>query len=158
MAVSEAQRDPGWPAAMSAAIAAGVSAADPTAVLAHALGAGNLLTAQARHEADEAAAKAALDAAAVNASISARQFWTGLVQRGLITEAEALAAVARTALPAALELLIAGLPSNQQFATRMKLLGATEFIRSDPTVAVLAAAEGWSAADIDAFWALCRTL
>jgi hypothetical protein len=84
--------------------------------------------------------------------ISDRQFFQNLANRGIITEAEALAAVGPGVIPAALAAFVAQLPEGDRFAANMVLTGATEFQRTHPLVPVFAGLFGWSSTDIDDFW------
>lgn len=84
--------------------------------------------------------------------ISDRQFFQQLAVQGVITDDEALAAVGPGTLPAALSKLIDGLPSDQQFPAKMLLVGAVQFDRKHPMVAVLGQAFGWSDAQLDSLW------
>jgi len=88
----------------------------------------------------------------VPADISKRQFYQQLAASSYISEAEAVAAVATGTFPAAVEAIVVGLPSPDQFPARMFLMGASTFERTHPLVAVFAAALGMSDPDVDAFW------
>ncbi len=94
----------------------------------------------------------------VPAEISDRQFFQGLALRGLISQAEALAAVGTGTLPAAFEALIGQLSSEDQFAARMLLSGATSFQRTNPLVDTLGAMLDMSPAEIDELWRFCAGL
>lgn len=91
-------------------------------------------------------------------AISDRQFFQGLAQRGLISEAEALTAAGRGEIPARLEQAIAALPEAERFAARMAISGAVTFHRSSPITAALAANLGMNAADLDDLWRFCAAL
>lgn len=84
--------------------------------------------------------------------ISDRQFFQQLVVMGLITEDEAIAAVATGTLPAAMAAFIDQLPAEQQFPARMALQGATTFLRSNPLVETFGTMQGMTSAEIDALW------
>lgn len=89
----------------------------------------------------------------VPASISDRQFAHELRARSLITQAEALAFVARGELPAALSALIAALPTQQaRDDAELLLAGATSFERGHPLTATLAAGFGWTSQQADEFF------
>jgi hypothetical protein len=88
----------------------------------------------------------------VPAIISDRQFFQNLALRGVITQAEALAAVGPGTIPPAMAAFVAQLPQADQFAANMLLTGATEFNRYHPIVPVFGQLFGWSGADIDLFW------
>jgi hypothetical protein len=96
--------------------------------------------------------------AAVPETISDRQFFQQLAIEGKITQDEALAAVQTGVLPAAIATLVAKLPTDQQFAARMLLCGATSFQRSSAIVPVLAQLYGMSAAALDALWTAAAAL
>lgn len=86
--------------------------------------------------------------------ISDRQFFQNLAVRGIITQAEALAAVGPGVIPAAMAAFVAQLPAEgERFAANMVLTGATEFQRNHPLVGVFASLFGWTNADLDTFWA-----
>lgn len=90
---------------------------------------------------------------AVPKVISDRQFFQLLAMRGIITEAEALAAVGPGVIPAQMQAFIAQLPGDdERFAATMLLTGATQFERAHPLVPVFAQLFGWSDADLDQFW------
>jgi hypothetical protein len=104
---------------------------------------------------------AALDAAlaahdpakqAVPQVISDRQFFQQLAVQAVITEDDAIAAVATGTLPVSMDQIIATLPLDQQFGAKMLLKGATQFDRQHPMVAVLGGALGWNSAQLDALW------
>jgi len=84
--------------------------------------------------------------------ISDRQFYQQLAIQGVITQAEAIAAVGPGTLPAALASLIAQLPAGVQFDAKMKASGATQFSRSSPLVATIAQLFGWDGPTTDTFW------
>lgn len=90
--------------------------------------------------------------------ISDRQFFQGLAMHGLITETEALAAVATGTIPAAMAAFIGQLPADQQFAARMILCGATVFSLKHPLTQAFATMSGMDAAALDAFWRFCAEL
>lgn len=83
----------------------------------------------------------------VPSSVSDRQFFQALALGGMISEAEALAAVQTGALPAPIAAIVDGLPD--QFGARMLLSGATTFERGHPLTDALAAALGYSPAQTD---------
>lgn len=108
-------------------------------------------------EAARAAALAELDRLAalpldhdprpVQPEISDRQFFQALAIAGIISEADALAAVQTGALPAPIAAIIDAMPD--QFAARMLLSGATTFERRHPLTDALASALGYSPAQTD---------
>lgn len=85
-------------------------------------------------------------------TISDRQFFQALAIEGIITQAEALAAVKTGDVPSGMLPLIAELPEANQFAAEMLLSGATEFKRSNSLTVAFGAAYGWTDGRIDAFW------
>lgn len=86
-------------------------------------------------------------------TISDRQFFQQAAAAGLITQAEALAAVQTGAIPSILMNVINGLPTQmQQFAAEMMLAGATQFNRHHPLTEAVGSALGWDAAQIDQFF------
>lgn len=85
-------------------------------------------------------------------SISDRQFFHILAVDGLITEAEALAAVKTGDAPAAFEAFIASLPEGQRFNARMLLEGATTFERRHPLTEAFGALYGMTPEEIDDLW------
>jgi hypothetical protein len=80
-------------------------------------------------------------------SVSDRQFFQALALAGLISQAEALAAVQTGALPAPIAAIVDGLPD--QFGARMLLSGATTFERAHPLTDALGGALGYSPAQTD---------
>ena len=89
---------------------------------------------------------------AVPDAISDRQFAQQLAVLGTITEAEAIAWAARGELPEAMEVAVAALPSEQQFAARMLLSSATTYERSHPLVPMLGAILSYDAGELDDLW------
>lgn len=85
-------------------------------------------------------------------SISDRQFFHILAVDGLITEAEALAAVKTGDAPAAFEAFIASLPEGQRFNARMLLEGATTFRRDHPLTDAFGSMYGMTPEEIDDLW------
>lgn len=84
--------------------------------------------------------------------ISDRQFFQQLAIMGLITEADAIAAVATGTLPPAMAGFIDQLPADQRFAARMALQGATTFVRSNPLVETFGEMQGMTPEQIDDLW------
>lgn len=83
--------------------------------------------------------------------LSFAQLLIGLVAEEWITEAEGGGWLVGT-LPAPVLAVIATLPTNQQFAAKARAIRPSVIVRADPLVASLAAAEGKSSAEIDAFF------
>lgn len=88
----------------------------------------------------------------VPAEISDRQFFHILAVDGLITEAEALAAVKTGDAPAAFEAFIASLPEAERFNARMLLEGATTFRRDHPLTNAFGSMYGMTPEQIDDLW------
>lgn len=88
----------------------------------------------------------------VPSSISDRQFFQQLAVSGIITEAEAIAAVATGTIPAALQALIDLLPADVKFSATMLLSGAVTFERSHPLTEAIGSAYNMTPAQIDALW------
>lgn len=98
---------------------------------------------------------ARLDALAENPlppPISDRQFAHALWKRGIITFDEAKAFVKTGDMPAALAQLVAGLPAEQREDAEMLIVGSTAFDCAHPLVDAVAAAFGWSTAELHEFW------
>ena len=93
---------------------------------------------------------------AIIPDLSFAQLLIGLVSEEWITEAEGGGWLVGT-LPAPVMAVIATLPSNQQFAAKARAIRPSVIVRADPLVAALAAAEGKSSADIDAFFTTYAT-
>ena len=83
--------------------------------------------------------------------LSFAQLLIGLVTEEWITEAEGGGWLVGT-LPAPVLAVIATLPTNQQFAAKARAIRPSAVVRADPLVAALAAAEGKTSAEIDAFF------
>lgn len=95
----------------------------------------------------------------VPATISRRQFYDGLAEAGRISKAEALAAMKTGAIPVALQAILDGMTDDgARYKAEMKLIGATDFMRDDPLVMVVAITQGMSEAEVDQFWRDCYAL
>ena len=105
----------------------------------------------------EIAARNAALAALPVPDISFSQLLIGLVGAGWITEAEGNGWLAGT-LPPPVLALINALPANQRFAARTRALRPSVVVRSDPLVNALAAAQGKTAAEMDAFFQTASAL
>ena len=81
-----------------------------------------------------------------------RQFFQQLAIVGVISEAEAEAAVASGKVPAAMLALVDKLPQAERFGARMMLKGATVFERYSALIATLAALYRWDAAQTDSLF------
>lgn len=85
--------------------------------------------------------------------ISDRQFFQQAAVDGLITQDEALAAVATGTIPASLQTIVDGITDPaQQFAAKMLLSGATVFERNHALTETVGAAFGWTSQQIDTFF------
>jgi hypothetical protein len=93
----------------------------------------------------------------IPASISDRQFFQQLAVQGIITQADALAAIAAV-IPPALSTLINAMPADQQFNAKMIVSGATTFFRDNPLTVAIGTAYGMSSAQIDAFFTAAAAL
>lgn len=85
-------------------------------------------------------------------AISDRQFFEELANRKIITEQEAIDAVATGSIPAIMLTLINGMPVASRFKAKMLLSGATEFRRNHPLVEVFALSQGMATQDVDDFF------
>lgn len=83
--------------------------------------------------------------------ISDRQFFQQLAIQEVITEEEALAANGAV-IPDALMTLINALPSDDRFAAKMLISGATVFQRHHPLTISLGDAYDWTSEQIDDFF------
>jgi hypothetical protein len=90
--------------------------------------------------------------APVPATISDRQFFQQLAADGIITRAEALAAVKTGEIPAALAGIIDALPDDQKFDAEMLLSGATTFERAHPLSVAIGEARGMTPEEVDDFF------
>lgn len=94
----------------------------------------------------------------IPAVVSDRQFFHAAALMGVITPAEALAAVSTGAIPALLEDIVTALPEGPQFDARMVLSGAIEFRREHPLVNVIGDTLGWTSAQVDNLYRLAGAL
>ena len=91
--------------------------------------------------------------------ISDRQFFQQAAILGIITQAEALAAVQTGAIPAVLQTIVDGITDpDQKFAATMLLSGATVFERNHPFTEAVGAALGWTSAQVDQFFVAAAQL
>lgn len=91
--------------------------------------------------------------------VSDRQFFQQAAVQGIITQAEALAAVQTGTIPAVLQAVVDGIEdAGEKFAAQMILSGATIFQRNAPLTASLGAAFGWMPEQIDAFFLAASAL
>ena len=88
----------------------------------------------------------------VPAVISDRQFFEELANRKIITEQEAMDAVAIGSIPNVMLTLVNGMPVASRFKAKMLLAGATEFRRNHPLVEVFALSQGMATQDVDDFF------
>jgi len=94
----------------------------------------------------------------VPAMVTRRQFFQAAAQEGIITPAGALALFATGTIPPSLAQAISELPTAQQFAAQIAILGDANFERGNPLIAALATAMGETSAQIDALFTLAATL
>lgn len=91
--------------------------------------------------------------------ISDRQFFQQAAILGVITQGEALAAVATGAIPAVLQTVVDGITDpDQKFAATMLLSGATIFERYHPFTNAVGAALGWTSDQVDQFFVAASKL
>lgn len=96
--------------------------------------------------------------APVPATISDRQFFQQLAVAGVITKAEALAAVKTGDVPGALSKFVSAMPADQKFSAEMLLSGATIFARNHPLTDAIAAAQGMKPEQVDDFFRAAAAL
>jgi len=85
--------------------------------------------------------------------ISDRQFFQMAAMGGIITQAEALAAVQTGVIPSVLQTVVDGITDpDQKFAATMLLSGATQFERVHPLTEAVGAYLGWTSEQIDQFF------
>lgn len=96
----------------------------------------------------------------VPATVSLRQFARAASRPefGHITEAEAVAWLQRTALPAFVHDVIAALPATEQFDATADCYGMTNVARASPLISVALSLRGLTEADADAVFRLAATL
>lgn len=86
-------------------------------------------------------------------TISDRQFFQQAAILGIITQAEALAAVQTGTIPPVLQSIVDGIQdASEKFAATMLLAGATVFERNHPFTNAVGVALGWSSQQIDQFF------
>lgn len=85
--------------------------------------------------------------------ISRRQFFQQLAVAGIISNAEALAAMKSGAVPQALQAIIDALPTEQdRFNAEMLVVGADTFYRTHPLTETVRLAMQWTEEQRDSFW------
>lgn len=85
--------------------------------------------------------------------ISDRQFFQQAAILGIITQAEALAAVQTGTIPPVLQSIVDGIQdASEKFAATLLLAGATVFERNHPFTNAVGVALGWSSQQIDQFF------
>lgn len=85
--------------------------------------------------------------------ISDRQFFQQAAIAGVVTQAEALAAVQTGTIPAVLQAMVDAIQDpDEQFAATMILSGATVFERTHPLTEAIGVGAGWSSEQIDQFF------
>lgn len=142
---------------------------DPTIVLANAIAAlrpnaqwslrGPTLADLEWHDTEQSAptqaevdAQLAKSTVPVPQTISDRQFFQQLAVAGIVSQADALAAVKTGTIPAPLQAIVNAMPTDQQFAAEMIISGATIFQRSHPMTIAIGTAYGWTPDQTDAFF------
>ena len=85
-------------------------------------------------------------------SISRRQFFQYLAIIEVISQEEALLAIAGKEIPAILNSLISSLPEKDQFNAKALVLGATSFDIDNPLSSVIRVLMGWSEEEKRNFW------
>lgn len=90
--------------------------------------------------------------------VTALQFITACAMLGHINEVEAEAWVAKNAIPAAAQQVIAALPQAEQFPARLRVLGMTEAVRQDPFLLFVLQVLGLTSAEADDLFRLATTL
>jgi len=93
----------------------------------------------------------------VPGSITDRQFFQAVAQLGRITQDEALAIMSSGVIPESLTNTLSTLSPDEQFAVKMKIIGAHTFERSDPFVINLATASGLTPVQLDELFRLGST-
>jgi hypothetical protein len=91
-------------------------------------------------------------------SVSDRQFFQASAHLGLITESDALNMMSMGVIPPSLLVAIGTLPADQQFSTKMQIIGNRTFERQNPLVLALSASMGLTPAQVDALFTLASTL
>lgn len=91
-------------------------------------------------------------------SVTDKQFFQAAGQLGIITKPEAIAFMSNGAMPTSLATALATLPADEQYAATMAVLGARNFLRTDPFVVALSQAMGKTPAQVDALFTLAATL
>lgn len=90
---------------------------------------------------------------AVPDEISRRQFFQHLAVMGIITKADALAAMQGGVIPAPIQAIINHLPSDDdKFNAQMFIVGAATFHRTHPLAETVREALSWTAEQKDDFW------
>ena len=91
-------------------------------------------------------------------SISRKQFFQALAQTEVITEAEAIAALATGTIPAALQAAIDGLPEDMKFAATMAVIGEQSFELQHPITQAIKESIGWTDQQAQDLFNLAGTL
>lgn len=91
-------------------------------------------------------------------TISDRQFFQQLAIMGVITQADALAAVKTGTIPASLQTYIDTLPADQQFSAEMHISGSVTFARHHPITIQLAQGMSWTDEQVDTLWTAASAL
>jgi hypothetical protein len=91
--------------------------------------------------------------------ISDRQFFHALAKMNIISEQEALAAVATGTIPQAMSDIVEAMPvDSERFDAKMYMSGAVEIRRDHALVSVFGGAMGWTGAQIDDLFTFAANL
>lgn len=85
-------------------------------------------------------------------TISDRQFFQQLAVEGIISEDDAISAVATGTIPPVMMPLISSMPPESQFSAKMLLCGATVFERYHPMTSAIGTSYGMTPEQIDNFF------
>lgn len=89
----------------------------------------------------------------VPSEISRRQFFQQLAVSGIISNAEAIAALAQGVIPTPLQVLVDQLPTeDDKFNAQMFIIGAATFQRGHPLVDMVRVLLGWTEEQADQFF------
>lgn len=89
----------------------------------------------------------------VPSEISRRQFFQQLAVSGIISNQEAIAALAQGAIPPPLQVLVDQLPNEEaKFNAQMLIIGASVFQRAHPLVDTVRVLLGWTEEQADQFF------
>ena len=86
------------------------------------------------------------------------QFYHQLALQGVISQSEAMAAVQTGTIPSAVQTIINGLSSDQQFGASIKLAGSPTLKITDELMAFIYTGLGWSGSTFNTFWTAASLL